>query len=46
MKPEDWPEWDEEIRRNYIAACAFDAPPGGGEVEVIEDVPGDAPVLD
>lgn len=44
--PEDWPEWDEEIRNNYIASCAFDTPPGGGEVEIIEDVPGDAPVLD
>ena len=43
--PEDFNEWSETKRDNYVAAVAFDTPPGGGP-EVIEDVPQDAPLLD
>ena len=44
--PEDFPNWNETVRKNYVAAVAFDTPPSGGEVEVIEDVPQDPPVVD
>jgi len=43
--PPDFNEWSERKRDNYVAAVAFDTPPGGAP-EVIEDVPQDPPVVD
>lgn len=34
--PADWPEWDEEIRYNYVADVMLGSPMGF-EVEVIDD---------